>query len=73
MNVKWHNKNKETIERGTQKIIRFIHSKSYTSEAIKNNSIYSQILRVGTQTKIISCVISMRYVKNTNFWGIENL
>jgi len=46
MNVKWHNKNKETLESGTQKIIRFIHSKSYTSEAIKNNSIYSQILRV---------------------------
>src|ERR1700722_5568735 len=42
MNVKWHNKNKETLESGTQKIIRFIHSKSYTSEAIKNNSIYSE-------------------------------
>jgi hypothetical protein len=46
MNVKWHNKNKETIEKGTQKIIRFIHSKSYTSETIKSNSIYSQFLRV---------------------------
>jgi hypothetical protein len=33
-----------------QKIVRFVHSKSFTSESIKNNSIYAQILRVTRNT-----------------------
>jgi hypothetical protein len=47
INFRWSNKNRETIKtEKKQKIIRFLHSKSNTANIIKNNSIYSQFLRI---------------------------
>jgi hypothetical protein len=44
--IKWANKNKDSIKNNKQKIIRFLHSKSFTANYIKTNSIYSQFLRI---------------------------
>lgn len=46
ISVNWANKNKESVVRKKQKIIRFLHAKSFTANVIKTNSIYSQFLRV---------------------------
>jgi hypothetical protein len=51
LDFKWANKNRESIKNlKIQKIIRFVHSKSFTSNSIKNNSLYAQILRVTRTT-----------------------
>jgi hypothetical protein len=47
IDFRWANKNRQSIiSSGKQKIVRFIHAKSFTSDSIKNNSLYAQILRV---------------------------
>ena len=46
LNIKWLNKNSESIPLGKQKILRFIHPKSFTATATKKGGMYSQFLRV---------------------------
>jgi hypothetical protein len=41
---KWENKNKNLLAK--QRILRFIHARSLTSNCIKNNIIFSQLLRI---------------------------
>ena len=46
LSIRWLNKNSESMKNNEQKIIRYIHSKSFTPNATKRGSIYAQFLRV---------------------------
>jgi hypothetical protein len=46
MSIKWLNKNEESLKNKAQRIVRFVHSKSFTPRSTKRGAIYAQFLRV---------------------------
>ena len=59
MEIKWLNKNRETIDRNEQKIIRFLHAKSFTPNYSKQGAMYSQFLRVSRNSDRMNLLPSM--------------
>ena len=64
LSIKWLNKNSESVLLGKQRILRFIHPKSFTPTATKKGAIYSQFLRVARNSDLANLPAALKELTN---------